>query len=249
VKIELLVALISGAVALFSGALAVWGQFKSARLSAQLEEVRLAQQRRIESEKTLSRYREPLARAAYDLQSRFYNILEQGLIVAYFDNGGERERSYVVNNTAFLVAQYLAWTEIIRRDIQYINLGQDEQTRQLARLQDDIYALFQTDRFDRTFRVFAGEQRAIGERMIRDGTRGPECAGYGAFLDQLAKAPEPLLEPVRADVRILSTHLAPVRPRLVALQNALVDLLAFLDPDFIRFPKERRTKASGALQT
>lgn len=239
---ELLVALISGAVALSAGALAAWGQFRSARLSAELEDLRLAEQRRIESEKALSRYREPLATAAYDLQSRLYNILEQGLIPAYFDSGDERERSYVVDNTAFLVAQYLAWTEIIRRDIQYIDLGQDEQTRELAHLQDDIYGLYQTDRFDRMFRVFAGEQRAIGERMIRDGARGPQCAGYAAFLDQLAKAPDPLLEPIREDVRNLSTRLQDARPRLVALQNALIDLLAFLDLDFIRFPEKRRTK-------
>lgn len=243
-KTELLVALISGAVGLFAGALAVWGQFKSARLAAELEEFRLAEQRQIESEKALSRYREPLARAAYDLQSRLYNILELGLIAAYYDNGDDRERSYVVDNTAFLVAQYLAWTEIIRRDIQYIDLGQDEQTCQLARLQDDIYALFQTDRFDRMFRIFAGEQRAIGERMIRDVARGPECAGYATFLDQLAKAPDPLLEPIRDDVRTLSTRLQDARIRLVALQNALIDLLLFLDPDFIRFPKERRTKVT-----
>jgi len=141
-----------------------------------------------------------------------------------------------------LVAQYFAWTEIIRRDIQYIDLGQDKKARDLVRLQDDIYALFQTDEFDSMFRVFAGEQRAIGERMIRDGPRGPECVGYGAFLDQLAKAPDPLLEPVRQDVQTLSTKLEVARPRLVALQNALIDLLAVLDPDFIRFPAERRTK-------
>jgi hypothetical protein len=242
VKTELLVALISGAVALSSGGLAVWGQSRSQHLSAELEKLKLAEQRRVESEKSLSHYREPLARAAYDLQSRLYNILEQGLIPAYFDHGDERERSYVVDNTAFLVAQYLAWTEIIRRDIQYIDLGQDKQTRELARLQDDIHALFQTDRFDRLFRVFAGEQRAIGERMIRDGKTGPECTGYGAFLDQLTKAPDPLLEFVRQDVRNLGTKLSVARPRLVALQSALIDLLAFLDPDFIRFPKERRTK-------
>lgn len=225
---ELLVAIISSAVALSAGALAVWGQFKSARLAAEMEELSLAEQRRIESEKALSRYREPLARATYDLQSRLYNILKQGLISAYFDNGDERERSYVVDNTAFLIAQYLAWTEIIRRDIQYIDLGQDEQTRQLARLQDDIYALFQTDRFNRIFRIFAGEQRAIGEQMIRNVGRGPECAGYAAFLDQLAKTSDPLLELIQEDVRNLSTRLQEARPRLIALQNALIDLLAFL---------------------
>ena len=233
---ELLIALISGAVALFAAALAVWGQFRSARVSAELERIRLTEQKRIESEETLSRYREPLARAAYDLQSRLYNILEQNLIAAYFDNGGERERSYVVENTAFLVAQYFAWTEIIRRDIQFIDLGQDDQTRELARLQDEIYALFQTDAYGRTCRIFAGEQRAIGERMIRDGSRWPECAGYGAFLDQLTRNPDPLLEPVRQDVRRLSTELVAARPRLVALK--------FLDSDFIRFPRDRRSKVT-----
>lgn len=200
-KTELVVALISGAVALSAAGIAVWGQFRSARLAAELGDLKLAEQRRIESEKALSRYREPLARAAYDLQSRLYNILEQGLVRVYFDNGDKRERSYVVENTIFLVAQYFAWKEIIRRNIQYIDLGEDEQTRQLARLQDDIYALFQTDGFDPILRVFAGEQRAIGERMIREGVRGPECAGYAAFLDQIAKAPDPLLEPIREDVR------------------------------------------------
>jgi hypothetical protein len=224
--------------------LAIWGQFRSARIAAEIEQLRSAEQRRVESEKTVSRYREPLARAAYDLQSRLYNILKQSLIPAYFDNGDERERAYVVDNTVFLVAQYFAWTEIIRRDIQFIDLGEDEQTRRLARLQDDIYSLFQTDRFDRLFRVFAGEQRAIGECMIREGKYGPECVGYAAFLDYLSQVPDLLLEALRNDVCALSNQLPVARPRLVAVQNALIDLLAFLDPDFVRFPENRRTKVT-----
>src|SRR5215471_12874053 len=36
------------------------------------------------------------------------------------------------------------------------------------------------------------------------------------------------------------------RPRLIAFTNALIDLLQFLDPDFVRFPKERRTKVPGS---
>lgn len=244
-NVELLIAVISGVVALSAGTVAVWGQFRSTRLTAELEALRIGEERKFESEAALSRYREPLARAAYDLQSRLYNILEQGLITAYLDNGDERESSYVVDNTTFLVAQYLAWTEIIRRDIQYIDLGQDELTRELARLQDDIYALFQTDQFDRMFRIFAGEQRAIGERMIREGSRGPECLGYAAFLDYITKVPDTLLEAVREDVRILSTGIRQARPRLVVLQNALIDLLGFLDPDFVRFPEIRRTKVVG----
>jgi len=242
VTTDLVVALVSGAVALTAGALAVWGQFRSTRLSAELESLRFAEQRRIDSEKAVSRYREPLARSAYDLQSRLFNILKQDLVEAYLDNGNERERSYVVENTTFLIAQYLAWTEIIRQEIQFLDLGQDDQTRQLARLQDDICSLFLTDGFGRLFRIFAGEQRAIGESMIRSGERGLECVGYATFLDGLGNSPDALLEPIRDDVRTLSVRLHEARPRLVALQNALIDLLAFLDPDFVRFPEERRWK-------
>lgn len=241
---ELKVALIAGAVAIASAGIAIWGQFKSAHLAAELNRLQVEEQDRIESEKTLARYREPLARAAYDLQSRIYNILEQGLISVYLDRGSERERTYVADNTAFLVAQYFAWTEIIRRDIQYINLGEDAQTRELVRLQDAIYGVFQTDAYPPGFRVFAGEQRAIGERMIREGARGPECIGYATFLDSVAGSPPPLIAALREDVKGLSDNLPAARPRLVALQNALIDLLAFLDPEFVRFPEERRSKVT-----
>ena len=239
---ELLIALISGVVALIAAALAIWGQLRSTQLGAKLQALGLAEEARLKTEEAMAGYREPLARAAFELQSRLYNILEKHLFMNHFDKGNERERTYVIDNTAFLVAQYLAWTEIIRRDIQYIDLGQDGQTRDLAHLQEKIHVLFLTDRFERTFRIFAGEQRAIGERMIRDATKGPECIGYAAFLTKLAQAPDPLLDYVREDARQLSTMLQTARPRLVALQNALIDLLAFLDPDFIRFPKERRAK-------
>lgn len=133
-RTELIIALISAAVALTSAGIALWGQTRTTRLAAELESLRLAEQRRFEAERTVARYREPLARAAYDLQSRLYNILQQHMIVALYDKGDERERSYVVDNTSFLVAQYFAWTEIVRRDIQYIDLGRNEQTRRLARL-------------------------------------------------------------------------------------------------------------------
>src|ERR1700752_351953 len=102
-RIELLVAIVSAAVAVASAAFTFWGQVRTTRLAAELENVSLAEQRRFDAEKTVARYREPLARAAYDLQSRIYNILQQNLLAVYFDNGDERERSYVIENTTFLV--------------------------------------------------------------------------------------------------------------------------------------------------
>jgi hypothetical protein len=112
-------------------------------------------------------------------------------------------------------------------------------------LQDTIYSLWQTDSLPQHFRVFAGEQRAIGERMIATTSRRPKCIGYATFLDLLDKAPDPLIDALRQDVREISDHFGEVRPRLIALQNALIDLLKFLDPEYIRFARERRTKVSA----
>jgi hypothetical protein len=244
---ELIVATVSAVVALSSAAIAIRGQRKTAQLTADLERAAKTEERRFESEKAVSKYREPLARAAYDLQSRLYNILDGKLIETYLLNGDERERSYIVNNTVFVIAQYCAWTEIIRREIQYIDLGDDEQTQRLARLQDTMYSLWQNDtKFEnKLLRLWAGEQRALGESLIADGPRGPECIGYGKFLRKL-KSQDPLspLGFLQSEIKGLSELNAEERPRLVALQNSLIDLLAFLDPNNIRFPADRRSKVS-----
>jgi hypothetical protein len=54
--------------------------FRITRMSAELQALSAAEQRQADSEKALAHYREPFARAAYDLQSRLYNILEQNLL-------------------------------------------------------------------------------------------------------------------------------------------------------------------------
>ena len=240
--IELVVALISGVIAIAAAVLAIWGQLKAARFASELERLRLAEQRRFDKETTLARYREPLAHAAYDLQSRIYNILQRNFLQIYLTKGNDRERGYAINNTVFVLAQYFAWTEIVRSDIQFIDLGEDEPTRKLRSLQDTIYAVLQNDRLDRSLRVFAGEQRAIGERLITRNHERVDSMGYGAFLDQLPSGKDTLLDALRDDVVRLAENVEVARPRLAALQHALIDLLDFLDPKGIRFPQERRLK-------
>jgi hypothetical protein len=242
VTTELVVGLISAGVAVTATVVTVWGQTRTARLEAKLARLQAAEERVVEQERTAARYLEPLIRAAYDLQSRFYNILEQGLLEAYFDGGDERERAYVIESTSYVIAQYFAWTEIVRRAMQYVDLAQDERTRGLTLLQDAIYSLFQSDRFERPLRIFSGEQRAIGERMIKEGLRGLEGIGYAEYLDLIKLRPDPIFEALRSEIRGLSQDMAKARPRLVAIQHALIDLLAFLDPYFIRSPAERRSK-------
>jgi phosphoglycerate-specific signal transduction histidine kinase len=244
-EIDLVIALISGVIALLAAGLAIWGQVKAAHVASQLESLRLAEQRRFEKENTIARYREPLAQAAYDLQSRIYNIVQRNFLQRYLTNGTDRERGYAINNTVFVLAQYFAWTEIVRSDIQFIDLGEDAQTRELRRLQDNIYAILQNDAGHPLLRVFAGEQRAVGERLVTRTRDRADCMGYGAFLDQLPAGKDPLLDALRDDVVQTSRNVGVATPRLVALQHALIDLLAYLDPDNVRFSEDRRSKVNA----
>jgi hypothetical protein len=221
------------------------------RVEADLAAQKAEADRRAETQRTARKYSEPLGRAAYDLQSRIFNLVakpdgehpQRGrLLNFYLLTGDERTRTYAARNTLFLIAQYFAWTELVRRDIQFIDLGADQQTRQLTWLQDSIYSLWQTDEYEPLLRIFAGEQRAIGERLIREGPRGPECMGYASFLDFYKANPDPLLCALEAEILSLGTFVEQARPRLIAMQHALIDLLEFIDPQFVRFPQRTRTK-------
>lgn len=240
----LIVAIISAVVSILAAVITIRGQRQTARMNAEMQRAEKAEERRLESEKAVSKYREPLATAAYDLQSRLYNFLEGDLIEKYLVNGDSREQTYIVHNTVFVVAQYFAWTEIIRQKIQYIDLGDDKKTQQLAKLQDDIHSLWRTDtKFkNKLLRIWAGEQRALGESLIVEGPGGPECMGYGKFLETLKTSPPVLVQELESQIQRLNQLTPQQRPRLVALQHALIDLLFFLDPKYIRYPENRRTK-------
>jgi hypothetical protein len=128
------------------------------------------------------------------------------LIGVYLVRGNEREKSYVINNTVFLIAQYQCWSEEVRRGIQFIDLGKSGETRKLSRLQDNIYSLWGTDAYPPVLRIFAGEQRAIGDALIQTDGKGlqvSECIGYGPFLKIFTPGTNPLIDALRADVVLL----------------------------------------------
>lgn len=195
--------LISSVVAIGAAAIAVWGQLRVKRVEAQMELQKAEADRQAQTEQTARRFREPLGRSAHELQSRIYNIVNRHFLDVYLQNGDGRTRSYAIDHTLFVIAQYFAWTELIRREIQFIDLGADEETRQLAELQHKIYARWQTDKFVPLLRTFGGEQHAIGERMIWEGPRGPQCMGFATFLDYLKGNPDPLILALKADVEAL----------------------------------------------
>jgi len=211
------------------------------KIKAELSRSAKNEDRTIEYELIMKRYKGPLLHAVYDLQSRLYNIIAQGFVNAYYIKGNDSERDYVVNNTVFVIAQYFAWTEIIRREIQFIDFQDSESTRKLSELRDNIYGLWQTDSFSDPFRIWAGEQRAIGELMIEDVNNHHSCIGYAAFLNKLQNNDEPLIKKLQTDVESLSKSGTDSFNRLRDIQHVLIDILDYLDPEYIRFPKDRRS--------
>ena len=238
-SIELIIALTSGVLAIFATGISVLGTGRMAQVLAR-------QERRYKAEQEENKYREPLVRAAYDLQSRLYNILKQNFVGTFMIAGTQRDKDYAIANTVFVIGQYFAWTEITRTEIRFINLGADKQTRRLSHLLDEIYRLWGSDNkeYGRQFRIFAGEQRAIGEAFVDKSERGLTCIGYGEFLATVMPRGNSLVHALTADIRALPDNLVEAQPRLVAIQHALIDLLKLLDPKGLRFPKKNLTKVS-----
>ncbi len=200
--VETTVALIALAAsvlsALFAAVLGALGQARLRRLEASMHE----QRRQLE---VVERYREPLVRAAYELQSRLWNIASGGFLARYHpaaegDLGQETQpsrqadelsyREYAVNSTAWLVAQYLCWVELLRREAQFLRLQRHDETVRLQDLLERITHTLSSDSLDPPLRVFRSQQRAIGELMIvegRDsmGAARSDCRGYASFCERL----------------------------------------------------------------
>jgi hypothetical protein len=116
---------------------------------------RLRAERRVKKEEQLeallSRYREPLANAAFDLQSRLYNIALMGFLPKYLGGHSHpeaviRNTEYAIRSTQWLVAQFFGWTEILRSEVQFLDLGSLERNRRLVALQERVREAFATDR-------------------------------------------------------------------------------------------------------
>jgi hypothetical protein len=194
-----------------------------------------------------SRYREAILGAAYDCQSRFWNIARGEFLGTYYSgrSAGDSDREYAETNTMWLLAQYFCWLEILRRDTGYYALGSQKRGRDLLRLLDASRQAFASDGHDGPFQIFWGIQRAIGELSIvergGDSTRRSDCLGYAEFLKRLNDADfARWFESLRGDISKTADMLKDERvpERVVAIQHALIDLVDFLDPAHARIPAD-----------
>lgn len=176
----------------------------------------------VRAQETLARYREPLASAAFDLQSRLYNLLRLEF-VAKWGEGARAEDA--MTTTLFRLAQYFGWTEILRRDVQFLSFPQDEATRTVAELQSQIGRCFLSDSYGTAMMIWSDEQRAIGERMIVEEHGKILCRGYASFREHCDEVYGAWTSRVRAELvdEAAAPRLRDVQHRLCALVEALDD--------------------------
>ncbi|MDX3850309.1 hypothetical protein [Streptomyces sp. AK02-01A] len=246
--IELWVSLISAAVAVVSIAVSSLNAARTVRLQHGLETQRYEKDREDSAEEIVSRYREPLLRSAFELQSRLYNIVALDFFDRHHQSDDLTEWQYARDSTLFRLGQYFGWAEILRQGIQYIDLGSTERTRELtARLDTVSHVFANTDWHPRTsiLRLFRDEQRAIGECLVERGIedpRGQRCLGYVQFMERLENDPSFGRWFARLSQEIDSLQgSAPQRlGRLIGIQHELIAVIEFLDPDSTRFPAAHR---------
>jgi hypothetical protein len=205
--------------------------------------------RRTEALDLMGRYRDPLLWAVHDLRSRVRTILEEDFLARYLiaaedpilASGDAFMRPYARRHTMFVLAQYLGWVEILRRDVGFLDLGDQRRNRKLVELLSVIRrVLFAVD-LDPVFHVPAGHQRAVGEMMIAPDHATPgqgRCIGFAAFCHRLDGDHDFAAWFERIDAGIVAYAQDSGRGgnRLAELNERLTDLIEFLDPDLTRFP-------------
>ena len=203
----------------------------NSELERERDERRAHLDRDLRAEDVLSRYREPLAAAAFDLQSRCYNILRLDFL-GKFGDGHERHPD-ALRTTVFRFAQYFGWAEILRRDIQFLSFPEAEDTRRVAQLQSAITRCVASSHEDAPLMIWADEQRAIGERMIVHEHGQVLCMGYARFCDEYDARFAPLC------TRLLDDLPDPRSAgRLRDVQHLLCDLVETLDPRRVRYTQD-----------
>jgi hypothetical protein len=203
-------------------------------------------------EEIATRFREPLLQAAFNLETRIYNIVQLNFFDRFLGaDSTDSEREYAVLNTMHVFAQYFCWLEVLRRESQFIDPRNDQSSRAAL---DGIEAV--RDVFadsiniqDRCFRFFRGEQRALGEVMLvpvevpRSGAPRWECLGYASFVqsledEQMAR----WFRTLREDIVEVSRDVANHDRRLRLIQRQLMDIIDILDPDARRVSSRLRKR-------
>lgn len=193
----------------------------------------------------MNQYGASFAWAAFDLQSRLFNVLDGRYLDVFLTQGTEEDAELARRSTIFVVAEYLGWVEILRRDVQFLDLGRSGFNRRVMTQLSEIGQTFSSSfaRHDE-LRLFRIQQRAVGSVMIHaDSEPGRRrCLDYPEFCERLDSDDRfrAWFSELLQDVDSIAMDITASEPRLRSLQRQLVELIDLLDPDAVRFPQFHR---------
>lgn len=192
------------------------------------------------AEDSAVRFREPLLQAAFNLQTRLYNIARMDFLPRFEDSPRPGDREYAVDNTLYLVGQYFGWVEVVRRESQFLDPRSRENERAVADRIERVRGAFASSEpeLSTELRIFRGQQRALGEVMLEPiaapqaGCPRWDCMGYACFTQRVMG--EPLarwFQPLRSDLARMRDDPGAGMERLVMIQHELLALIQLLDPE------------------
>ena len=209
----------SSTIALVVAAVALLATVAQAVIPTLLGDRKLAQDR-------LEHYRGPLLTAAYELQARLHNILANQFIEDWVEDSKHADmQQAAMDTTLYVFAQFVAWREIIRRDLQYLRFHRSAETRTVHELLQRITETLLESKLGLQFMIWRVEQQGFGERMIEDRGGHPACIGYATFLERRESLGR-WLGPLERDLRAIDKD---GQARLVLLQRQLLELVQRLD--------------------
>lgn len=245
-----LTAIIAATVAIISAIITLLGQTRTKRLEHQFLKERETESEEAKLKEIVSKYSNPILKSAVDLKRRLATYTEGDGLSTYY-NRSERDREYTINNTLFLIAEYFCWVEVLNRQVQFLDFGLVEQNQELTKLLRNVGLAFQADIEDSNdgndfpFRVYKGEQRAIGEIMLKISSESENrvvgCMGYAEFLQRLHD-PDFMkwFTKFKNDLIKNAKESHKYDKRLILIHNSLVGLIDFLDPNFVSSPRDER---------
>src|SRR5262249_6924107 len=150
----------------------------------------------------------------------------------FFDKFGEDHPRYETSlrTTLFRLAQYFGWTEILRREIQFLSFPEAEHTRRVVSLQSDIAKAFLKDTYGDAMMIWGDEQRALGEQMLVPDRDRMISMGYAQFSAKCDDTFKPWIDRLRAEL-----HEPEAQERLRDVQHGLCELVLTLDQNHLRY--------------
>jgi hypothetical protein len=141
---------------------------KSQELTHKYDLLKQEQQEKKETEALVFKYGQPLLVAAYELQARLYELCQYPISKAHLESkeGLQDLKQY----TCYKLAQYFAWSHILRMKAQFFSFCEDEELKKVSTL-----ILSVEEEFDRrrgydayNLGVWPGSRVLVAERMLLD---------------------------------------------------------------------------------